>query len=123
MDSSSSIGSTDFTKQKDFVKNMVRQFTIGPNDAQISVVSFSDSVFDEFKLNKYSSKTQILGAIANIRYHTGTTATDLALSHVTSTSFMPTNGARPDASKIVIVLTDGQSTQASKTTGTCSLLT
>ncbi|XP_033736270.1 collagen alpha-6(VI) chain-like isoform X1 [Pecten maximus] len=115
LDSSSSIGSTDFTKQLEFVKNNVRQFDIGPSDTQISVVSFSDSVFDEFHLNRFPSKTQVLGAISAIKYHTGTTYTNLALAHVRNESFSAVNGGRPDAAKVVIVLTDGQSTSGQAT--------
>lgn len=115
LDSSSSIGSSDFSKQLDFVKNTVRQFDVGPTKTQFSVVSFSDQVFDEFHLNRYTSKSQVLAAVSNIRYHTGTTSTHLALSHVTNETFLQVNGGRPDAAKVVIVLTDGQSTYSSQT--------
>ncbi|KAJ8308221.1 hypothetical protein KUTeg_013095, partial [Tegillarca granosa] len=115
LDSSSSIGSLDFTKQLNFVKNVVRRFDIGPTETQVSVVSFSDQVFDEFHLNRYPTKTTLLGAISKVPYHTGTTNTHMALSHVATQSFAMQNGGRQNAAKIVVVLTDGQSTYSSQT--------
>jgi len=115
LDSSSSIGSSDFFKQLDFVKNNVRQFDISPTQTQISVVTFSDQVHDEFHLNSFPTKTQVLAAISNISYYSGNTDTHLALSHVTNETFTPRNGGRSDTVQIVVVLTDGGSTYTTKT--------
>lgn len=97
------------------MKNTVKQFDIGPSNTQISVLSFSDHVYKEFKLNQYSTKNAVLSAISKIKFHTGTTNTHLALSQVTQDSFSSTNGGRQDAAEIVILLTDGQSTNPSQT--------
>lgn len=122
MDSSSSIGRTDFAKQLDFVKNLVRQFDVGPTKTQFSVVSFSSSVWDEFRLNRYTSKTQTLGAIARIPWHTGNTYTEQALDHVTSYSFQHSHGGRANATKLVIVLTDGQAQHHTETVAAAAKL-
>jgi collagen type VI alpha len=106
LDASSSIGTLNFQKQLEFVKNTVKQFDIGPSNTQISVLSFSDHVYKEFKLNQYSTKNAVLSAISKIKFHTGTTNTHLALSQVTQDSFSSTNGGRQDAAEIVILLTD-----------------
>ncbi|XP_076097610.1 collagen alpha-5(VI) chain-like isoform X1 [Mytilus galloprovincialis] len=115
LDASSSIGTIDFQKQLDFVKNTVRQFTVGPTSTQFSVLSFSDQVYKEFKLNQYSTKTSVISAISKIKFHTGTTNTHLALNQVTNDSFSIANGGRQDAAQIVIFLTDGQSTYPPQT--------
>lgn len=93
----------------------MRQFTVGPTNTQFSVLSFSDQVYKEFKLNQYSTKTSVISAISKIKFHTGTTNTHLALNQVTNDSFSIANGGRQDAAQIVIFLTDGQSTYPPQT--------
>lgn len=109
MDESGSIGSTNFIRQKNDIKNFIRQFKIGSNDTQISVITFASSVTVEFKLNTYHTITQILAAIDNIQYSAGGTNTYLALNKVYYESFLLSNGGRTTATKIVLVTTDGHS--------------
>ncbi|KAJ8307441.1 hypothetical protein KUTeg_015525 [Tegillarca granosa] len=115
MDESGSIGSTNFIRQKNVIKNFIRQFKIGSNDTQISVVTFASSVLVEFQLNTYHNIVDILVAIDNIQYNGGGTYTYLALDRVYYNSFLSTNGGRTTASKIVIVTTDGHSSSTYST--------
>ncbi|XP_062581120.1 collagen alpha-4(VI) chain-like [Saccostrea cucullata] len=115
IDSSSSISSTDFSKQMIFIKNLVRQYNVGSNETQFSVVSFDSRVHPEFQLNKYQSKTQVLGALSGIRHHYGSTHTGDALEYIANTTFTPANGGRPGVERWVIVLTDGSSTSPTAT--------
>lgn len=115
IDSSSSISSTEFSKQMSFVKNLVRQYNVGSNETQFSVVSFASSIHPEFNLNKYQSKTQVLGAISSITHHFGSTHTGEALDFIANNSFTSANGGRSGVDKWVVVLTDGASTRPTKT--------
>ena len=76
---------------------------------------FSTAVYEQFALNKYHDRTSLLAAIAKIRYHSGVTYTDKALAYVRQNSFLPSKGDRANVTNLVILLTDGQSTAASKT--------
>lgn len=115
MDASSSEGNTNFQKQINFVRDFVGKFSVSSRLTQFSVVTFSTSVKNEFWLNEYQSSYSLRNALSHVTYTHGTTNTHLALDFVRQNSFLPVNGGRPDAEKIVIVLTDGQSTSPAKT--------
>eukprot|EP00105_Crassostrea_gigas_P010777 XP_011426166.1 PREDICTED: collagen alpha-1(XII) chain-like isoform X1 [Crassostrea gigas] len=115
LDSSSSEGPANFKKQVQFVENFVNQFNVGPDAAQFSVVTFSTTVHNEFYLNTHSTVSGVVRGIHKVIYHTGQTYTDKALNHAHRVSFKPQHGGRPDAEKIVIVLTDGISADPTHT--------
>lgn len=115
LDSSGSEGSANFQKQVQFVENFVNRFNVGPNAAQFSVVTFSTTVHNEFYLNTYSTVSGVMTGIHRISYRTGNTQTATALSHAHTVSFLPQHGGRSDAEKIVIVFTDGQSSNHQST--------
>ncbi|KAJ8309545.1 hypothetical protein KUTeg_014419 [Tegillarca granosa] len=117
VDSSSSEGQANFDKQIDFIKNFVKQFDIGPNNVQIGVVTFASVPHNEFWLNDFQTKADVMYALSSIKYSSGNTFTNTALDFVRNSSFSPTHGARgPNVDKILIVLTDGQSTNSTATT-------
>ena len=60
----------------------IDRFDIGPNNIQVSVVTFASSVYNEFFLNAYQNKTDIIHAIQNVTYTGGTTHTEKALQFV-----------------------------------------
>jgi collagen type VI alpha len=115
LDASSSEGSTNFQKQINFVKDFVTKFRVGVSGTQFSVVTFSTSVKNEFWLRDNSYSYTLRNALSKITYAKGITNTHLALDFVRQNSFLSVNGGRPDAEQIVIVLTDGQSTDPAKT--------
>ena len=115
LDSSGSVGTPDFQKQKDFVARFAQSFDIGPNKTQIGVVTFSSGPHNEFNLNKYHDKAGLVSGIQRIAYSSGNTRTDLALKYVEANSFTAAAGDRPHVPNILIVMTDGQSTQPTLT--------
>ena len=104
------------------MKSFVQQFEIGPTKTQVSVVTFSTGVKSHFWLNDHTTKNDLLNAISNVHYASGITNTDKALQFARQNSLLPSNGARHDAERIVIVLTDGQSTNPSMTKQQADLL-
>lgn len=92
LDSSGSVGSTDFQKMLKFVEGVADKFNIGPNDIQIGVDTFQSSVKSEFNLNKYLDKTALKNAISSIVYHTGGTNTGPAIKFMTTDSFSTAAG-------------------------------
>ncbi|XP_021364449.1 uncharacterized protein LOC110457477 [Mizuhopecten yessoensis] len=109
LDSSGSVGSANFQKQKDFVAKFANSFDIGPRNVQIGVTTFSTAVHNQFNLNKYSAKAPLVHAINAIPYNAGSTHTDIAIDYVTGHSFTPAAGDRDHVANILIVMTDGQS--------------
>ncbi|WAR18708.1 CO6A3-like protein [Mya arenaria] len=122
LDSSASEGSINFQKQLDFVRDFVYQFNIGPSQVMVSVVTFSSSVHEQFPLNRYTNQKDLLAGIARITYNSGVTYTDKALQYVRLHSFLASKGARANATDLVILLTDGQSTHPTDTAREADLL-
>ena len=116
LDSSGSVGGTNFQKQKDFVAHFAQSFDIGPSKVQIGVVTFASSPHNEFNLNKYHSKADVISAIHRIHYNSGGTATNTALRYVGASSFRAAAGDRAGVANILIVMTDGQSNNPTLTT-------
>ena len=115
MDSSGSVGTTNFQKQKNFVARFAQSFSIGPRNVQIGVVTWATTVHNEFNLNTFHTKNDVVHAINNINYNSGNTQTHLALQYVEKNSFKAAAGDRPGVANILIVMTDGQSTNPTLT--------
>ncbi|XP_076113274.1 uncharacterized protein LOC143080959 isoform X2 [Mytilus galloprovincialis] len=110
VDSSDDVGKANFQKQLAFLKQTVNNMKIAPDKTQISVVTFSSGVYNQFFLNAYASKADVLAAIDRIPYISGRTHTSDALTYVTHTSFNPIHGARSNVPHIGVLITDGPST-------------
>ncbi|NXA99339.1 COKA1 protein, partial [Cnemophilus loriae] len=70
---------------------------------------YSSDPRTEWDLSAYSTREQVLEAVRNLRYKGGNTFTGLALTHVLEQNLKPDAGARLEAEKLVILLTDGKS--------------
>ncbi|NXY81966.1 COKA1 protein, partial [Alcedo cyanopectus] len=70
---------------------------------------YSSDPHTEWELSTYSTRDQVLEAVRNLRYKGGNTFTGLALTHVLEQNLKPDAGARLEAEKLVILLTDGKS--------------
>ena len=115
VDESSSIGASNFQTQLDFLQNMVQRIMEKESDnVQLGLVTFSRTPENRFWLNQYQNVTDIVKHIASIQY--GKSGTDIAegMKFVRENSFTAANGARENATKILILMTDGRS--ASTTT-------
>ena len=103
---------------KDFAENIADSFTIGPDDVQIGLLSFSLSHVFRFRLNNYSTKEPLLQAIRDIPYATGGTNTAGALDAIRTEAFTVSSGARPmnqGIPRVAIVVTDGMSNDMTAT--------
>ena len=87
LDTSGSVGSTDFAKVRDFVKTFADNFDIGPDSVHIGVTSFDTTPQNEFWLNQHTDKASLLAAIDQIQYRGGNTYTAEALQFVRENAF------------------------------------
>ncbi|NXY74153.1 CO6A6 protein, partial [Glareola pratincola] len=108
LDSSGSIGDENFRKMKNFTRELVNRLDVGADSMQIGVVQFSDKPKEEFKLNTYSTKRDILSAIDRISPLQSTTLTGEALKFMLK-YFQAGSGSRHAVKKILILITDGES--------------
>lgn len=109
LDESGSVSSSHFQTMKAFVRDFTAHFAIGPTANQFSVVVFNDRAREVFSLNRHSSLSDIQFAVMNISYSSGGTSIGKALEYARQFSFTSSRGARSDAAKILILITDGQS--------------
>ena len=109
LDSSDTVGQTNFAKQLNFVKNTVNNLDVGRDKVRISTVTFSSGVHNQFFLNNYDTKANVMNAVSGIQYLPGSTDTSDALKYVTQTSFTPQHGGRGGIPHIMVLVTDGPS--------------
>ena len=107
MDSSGSIYDYNWPTVKQFIKNIVRDYTIGPNNVRVGLAVFADNVQPIFQLNTYSTQYEILNAIDGIPFLGTSTNTPEAIRYMRTTMFTNQNGDRYSAPNSAIIITDG----------------
>ncbi|XP_078275198.1 LOW QUALITY PROTEIN: collagen alpha-1(XIV) chain-like [Rhinoraja longicauda] len=109
IDGSWSIGRANFRLVRQFLTNLITPLHVGADGIRIGLIQYSGEPRTEWDLAKYSTKNQVLEAIQRMRYKGGNTYTALALDHVYRNTLQPSAGARPEAAKFLLLLTDGKS--------------
>jgi len=117
LDASGSIDEhNDFTKMKEFVITIANAFGLSDSGAHAGLVVFSDYVKPEkgryysnifIKLNENTTMSSFRGAVQNAKYYGHRTRIDEGFRLVKQV-LEPTNGARPNVKKVVILITDGR---------------
>lgn len=130
MDSSGSIGASNFQMFLKFMTGIVQRFKIGPKDIQVGLATFNHRYTDRWSLNKFSdqaslvkvtalnldcffvSKTLTLSffkAITSLDYTRGGTKTGNAIAALARGKFTEAQGRRKDIPAVTVVITDGRS--------------
>ncbi|KAM9260174.1 integrin alpha-M-like [Morus bassanus] len=108
IDGSGSIMASDFERMKIFITQVMSQFE--STDTRFALMQFSSTTNLHFDLATFArlSPTEQKNEVHRITQSTGTTCTATAIQTVVRQLFTPRNGARQNAHKILIVVTDGQ---------------
>ncbi|XP_021347449.1 cartilage matrix protein-like isoform X2 [Mizuhopecten yessoensis] len=101
---------TNFNKELVFVNDFLDEINIDSGSAQVAVMTFSDDPKVEFHLNRYNSKFGVKQGLLGVKYTYGNTYTDRAVKTLVDDVLTTRNGARPGVIKVVIIVTDGKST-------------
>eukprot|EP00794_Sanderia_malayensis_P015384 gene15384-16963_t len=108
IDSSSSI--TDHWENlKDFLVKVIEPFSIGPNAAMVSVVTYASTPRKVWSFDPMKTKELLTFDLKFLQQLKGGTRIDLALRFAAENVFLPEFGSRPDVVDVAIVLTDGKS--------------
>ena len=107
VDSSGSVFGTDWKKSLEFVADVVRKFTIGPDDVQVAFVLFSTKATVEWDLTGYPNKVDLEREILGMRYLGRGTNLNDALYLTRTEVYTRRRGARDGALRAAIILTDG----------------
>ena len=100
-------GPDNWQLQLEFISNLVRAFSIGPDASRIGAIVFSEEVRLEFPLNAYDNNQDISSAILGINYIGGQTNTPEALIQTRLECFNPSNGDRANVDNLAVIVTDG----------------
>ncbi|XP_067674107.1 uncharacterized protein [Haliotis asinina] len=115
LDGSGSVSRYDFDRTIKFVKNVTEKLDISRDGVKVSVVEYASSVGDDIKFQDFASKSRLVSAISGIRKCGGGTNTAAAILHTVDVLFSPAAGARPNAKRVAILLTDGRSNSKTAT--------
>uniref|UniRef100_A0A1X7T8B1 VWFA domain-containing protein n=1 Tax=Amphimedon queenslandica TaxID=400682 RepID=A0A1X7T8B1_AMPQE len=113
LDASGSVGADNFEIMKNFVANMLSNFTIGPGDTRVGVISFASSPSIVIPLGSINTYSQLATAVRGISYTQGGTNTAGALD-LLSTAFA-TARVSEGIPRVAAVFTDGMSNDAAAT--------
>uniref|UniRef100_A0A672ZZT0 Integrin, alpha 2 (CD49B, alpha 2 subunit of VLA-2 receptor), tandem duplicate 2 n=1 Tax=Sphaeramia orbicularis TaxID=375764 RepID=A0A672ZZT0_9TELE len=87
----------------EFLKKLIPSLEIGPSNTQVSVIQYAVDARFEFTLHQYRTKNEAVAAASRITQMYGhSTNTFQAIQYAI-------NGGRPDAAKVMVVVTDGES--------------
>ncbi|XP_043111994.1 collagen alpha-3(VI) chain [Puntigrus tetrazona] len=106
VDSSGSIGDSDFEEMRKFLHAFVDSFNLTPNKVKVGLAQFSDRPYQEFLLGDYLDKRDLHQKLNRLIYHRGGTNTGQALTFIRDNYF---SLARQNVPGIAIVITDGES--------------
>ena len=109
VDSSGSIG-VNFQSIVQFLVRVVDRFNIGPNATHVGLVRYSTNAFVRIRLGSYRYKSSLLGVIGGLNTATSV-RTNIPEAIRLATGELMGPLSRPDATKIMIVLTDGVSNE------------
>ncbi|XP_045055094.2 integrin alpha-E isoform X3 [Desmodus rotundus] len=107
LDGSGSIDAPDFQKAKDFISNMMKSIYEKCFECSFALVQYGRVIQTEFDLQYSQDVMASLSRVQHITQVGNVTRTASAMQHVLDNIFTPTHGSREKASKIMVVLTDG----------------
>uniref|UniRef100_A0A673B6R8 Collagen alpha-1(XII) chain n=1 Tax=Sphaeramia orbicularis TaxID=375764 RepID=A0A673B6R8_9TELE len=118
VDGSYSIGLQNFAKVRAFLEVLVNSFDIGPNKVQISLVQYSRDPHTEFALNTHHDINAVVKAVRTFPYRGGSTNTGKAMTYVREKIFVSSRGARQNVPRVMVLITDGKSSDSFKDAAT-----
>ncbi|NXV83904.1 ITA2 protein, partial [Atlantisia rogersi] len=93
-----------------FLKKFVQGLDIGPNKTQVGLIQYANNPRVVFNLNTYQTKEEIVKAMEGTSQKGGDlTNTFKAIDNARQFAFSPESGGRPTATKVMVVVTDGES--------------
>ena len=119
LDTSISVGWSNFQHIRTFlsklVDHVINNLDMETGRIPMGLLAYSSTVHQMFDLSLYTTIPPIQAAISSFTFSRGATDTAAALAYVRTTMLTSLAGARDQVPKIVIVLTDGKSSDPEAT--------
>ncbi|XP_060685537.1 von Willebrand factor A domain-containing protein 2-like [Hemiscyllium ocellatum] len=109
VDASGQVGRQNFRQIKGFVRSIVSHFDIDRDLTQVAMVIYSNKPRTLFNLDSFDSEGKIKRAISSGPFLDGSAHTGKALKYILEDTLSIKKGARPGIHKVVVVITNGQS--------------
>ncbi|XP_040914374.1 integrin alpha-1 [Toxotes jaculatrix] len=94
----------------DFLHRFIENIKIGPELSQVGIVSYGETVTHRVNLSQFDNTDDLLEFVDQLPQQTGfRTMTFLGIDTARKEAFMPERGARPEAKKVMVIVTDGES--------------
>uniref|UniRef100_A0AAX7SVY6 VWFA domain-containing protein n=1 Tax=Astatotilapia calliptera TaxID=8154 RepID=A0AAX7SVY6_ASTCA len=95
---------------QNFLSNILSKFHISSDQMQVGILQYGEVAVHEWSLKDYQTTQEVVEAAKNISRQEGReTRTAYAIETACTEAFSPERGAREGATKVMIVVTDGES--------------
>ncbi|TRZ02592.1 hypothetical protein DNTS_010944, partial [Danionella cerebrum] len=99
-----------WSEVQNFLRNILSKFHISPEQMQVGILQYGETTAHEWSLKDYQTTADVVEAAKNISRQEGKeTRTAQAILKACTEAFSPERGAREGATKVMIVVTDGES--------------
>ncbi|XP_064444473.1 integrin alpha-10 isoform X11 [Mirounga angustirostris] len=93
-----------------FLRRLVGRLFIDPEQIQVGLVQYGESPVHEWSLGDFQTKEEVVRAARNLSRREGReTKTAQAILVACTEGFSPSHGGRPEAARLLVVVTDGES--------------
>ncbi|CAH1783538.1 unnamed protein product [Owenia fusiformis] len=111
LDNSGSIILRDYQLLLDFMSSVVNELKIDPDFMQIALVTFNSIIRPQWNLTTYPDRIDLRNAISSLPAVTANATNHAdAIAYANDVIFQESNGDRPDAINLMMIITDGKST-------------
>ncbi|XP_052599735.1 integrin alpha-2 [Peromyscus californicus insignis] len=95
---------------KNFLEKFVQGLDIGPKKTQVALIQYANSPRVIFNLDTFKTKEEMVEATSRtFQYGGDLTNTFKAIKFARDEAYLPASGGRPGATKVMVVVTDGES--------------
>lgn len=120
VDSSGSIGKTNWERTKRFLKRIVSKLDIGPTTTHVAAISYSTNPETVMRFNTLQGSNlnvaEVNKILDGLQWQRGFTFIDKALERAAQGLFTTARGMRSNVPKIAFVITDGKQTKTGQYT-------
>ncbi|XP_056152886.1 integrin alpha-M-like [Lampris incognitus] len=107
LDGSGSVSLQQFRIMKQFVKQVIGSLL--REETKFAIIQFSSNTYIHYHFNQFKTSTNWENQIDGIKQKQRGTNTAKAIETVVNDVFVASRGSRPNAKKVLIVITDGES--------------